>query len=175
MLKVEPLKDVLVIERLKVHLRRRHIKYYLLFAVGINAPLKTEELVRLTVRDVKPPVFRAVNGFQIVLPDYLRAELDAFIQSENLQQGDHLFTSDRTGKPYTRQQLHRTLSEAAQALDIRLNIGMQSLKKTFAYHLYESGMDITDLQHLLGHQSKKMTYHFIDVPQLPSSCITLNL
>ncbi|GGA96917.1 integrase [Macrococcus hajekii] len=175
MLKVDPIKELQAIKQIKAVLKERDIRYYLLFTIGINAPLKADELVQLKVKDITSPVFRTINQYKVLLPDYLLREVHNFIDEECLDLDDYLFCSVRTGKPYTRQQFHRILSAAVDALELDIGIGIQSLKKTFAYQAYKSGMDINDLQHLLGHQSKKMTYHFIDTVPIFNEHINLNL
>ncbi|ULG72873.1 tyrosine-type recombinase/integrase [Macrococcus brunensis] len=173
--KVDPIKDIEVIKQIETHLKERSLTYYFIFKIGINAPLKTEELVQLTVSSVQSPVFLEMNGFKILLSEALVHELNDYIADHQLAPEDCLFCSKRTGKPYTRQHLHRVLAETAEALNLDCHIGAQSLKKTFAYHAYQQGMELTYLQHLLGHQSKKMTLSFIDVPPETVCSIQLNL
>ncbi|TDM13830.1 tyrosine-type recombinase/integrase [Macrococcus bovicus] len=173
--KVDPIKDIKMIKELENYVRYKSLAYYFIFKIGINAPLKAEELVQLTVSAVKSPVFLEINGYQILLSEELMTELDDYIANYQLTSEDCLFCSKRTARPYTRQQLHRVLAEAADTLSLDCHIGVQSLKKTFAYHAYQQGMEIADLQHLLGHQSKKMTFNFIDVPPQAAASIQLNL
>lgn len=43
------------------------------------------------------------------------------------------------------------------------NIGTHTLRKTFAYHAYKSGIDITLIQRLLNHSSTSITLRYIGI------------
>ncbi|PWG67641.1 integrase, partial [Enterobacter mori] len=85
------------------------------------------------------------------LPEALRQELSQFISQAQLKDDELLFQSNRTLKGLSRQQAYRIIHAAADELGM-LHIGLTTLRKTFAYHAYQSGISISIIQKYLGHQ-----------------------
>ncbi|WP_340578960.1 tyrosine-type recombinase/integrase, partial [Staphylococcus aureus] len=55
-------------------------------------------------------------------------------------------------------------------------IGLTTLRKTFAYHAYQSGISISIIQKYLGHQTTYETMKFIGISTKKSNTtIALNL
>lgn len=164
MIKSLPIKSTQDIAALKSFFLKERSRDYLLFALGINVPLKLQDLLELKCEDLVLERSRYkfnIYGYEV----YLNQE-DSLILYEYVQQkssDDYIFESIKTKAPITRQQFHRILTHASSAIGCSHSIGPQALKKTFAYHAYVQGIHILDLMHLLGHQSKAETYHFIDV------------
>jgi len=92
-------------------------------------------------------------------------------------QDECLFPSRKGGTPITRQQAYRILNEAARAVGITDQIGTHTLRKTFGYHAYKQGADITRLQYLLNHSAPSVTLRYIGITQeeLDNVYLTLNL
>ncbi|TDM12753.1 tyrosine-type recombinase/integrase [Macrococcus lamae] len=178
MLSVSPIKDQKVIDSLKSYFLQSNCRDYLFFVISINLPFKLNEIVTLRVKDVvrneQLKTFH-VQNYEISLPDYICNDLLGFIQKQHLSPDDYLFQSIKTKQPLTRQQVYRIIHEAVTALQIDTHIGIQSLKKTFAFHAYMHHMDIYALQNLLGHQSKYDTYKFIEIEPPTTGELRLNL
>ncbi|MEF2245371.1 tyrosine-type recombinase/integrase [Paenibacillus sp. IITD108] len=77
----------------------------------------------------------------------------------------------------SRVQAYRILNDAARQVGIKEAIGVHSTRKTFAYHAYQSGVDITRIQKLLNHSSPSMTLAYIGITkmELDEVYISLNL
>lgn len=79
---------------------------------------------------------------------------------------DYIFASRKGGKPITRVQAYRILSDAAKQAGIYEkigSIGTHSLRKTFGYRLYENGVDITRIMSMLNHSSERETLKYIGI------------
>lgn len=174
---VSPFKKLEEIEKLKQYFKSTNIRDYLLYVISINLPFNLNYILNLKVRELYQNTLLAheINGFTIQLPNYIEKDLLQLIHLLKLEPSDYLFQSQRTKQPLTRQQAYRIIKEGVKQTNIQGSYGMLSLKKTFAYHAYQQGMEITSLQHLLGHQSKYETYKFIEVEPIIRTNINLNL
>ena len=89
---------------------------------------------------------------------------------------DYVFISRKgDNKPITRQQAYRILNNAAESLGlverdangtiILGEIGTHTLRKTFGYHAYKSGITIELLMDLFNHSSKSQTLRYIGITE----------
>lgn len=76
-----------------------------------------------------------------------------------------------------RQQAYRAINGAARAVGICERIGTHTLRKTFAYHAYKQGTDITRIQKLLNHSAPSVTLAYIGITreELDNVYLSLNL
>jgi site-specific recombinase XerD len=74
-------------------------------------------------------------------------------------------------------QTWKTLNKAAEAVGIRERVGTHTLRKTFAYHAYKQGQDITLIQKLLNHSAPSVTLGYIGITQdqMDDVYLTLNI
>ncbi|QLK85416.1 tyrosine-type recombinase/integrase [Staphylococcus sp. 17KM0847] len=167
---VDPIREREDIQKMYMFLRTQSMRDYLLFKLAIHTGVKLNVLLNLTVYDVLDEAYDIVVGWKtcetqgicVVLPERLREELKAYIVAEHLEVEDLLFQSKRTKKGLSRQQAYRIIHAAAVHLGIP-HIGLTTLRKTFAYHTYRSGISITTIQKYLGHQTVQETWKFIGV------------
>ncbi|MDT4048984.1 tyrosine-type recombinase/integrase, partial [Staphylococcus aureus] len=87
-------------------------------------------------------------------------ELLQYIEDRSLSNEDVLFQSLRTNQVLSRQQAYRIIHQASIEAGID-NVGLTTLRKTFAYHAYQKGIPIPVIQKYLGHQSAIETLNFI--------------
>ena len=52
MQKVQPIKKMCDIEKIKLHLKESNKRNYLLFVIGINTGIKSNQILNLKIRDV---------------------------------------------------------------------------------------------------------------------------
>jgi len=149
---------------------------YLLFVLGINSGLRISDLLKIKVKHViddrgklrsfhelresksgKAKKYRFNKNAQKALEDYLKN----FDGSPD----DVLFMSRKGSKAITPQHAWHVLSQAAKTVGIKERIGTHTLRKTFAYHLYSGGTDLSLLQKLLNHSSPSVTLRYIGITQ----------
>lgn len=186
---VQPIRDEKKIEAMKKVLRSNNLRDYCLFTLGINSGLRISDLLKLKVADVidskgkirdrisikeqktgKNKDFPFGNTTKKALTEYLDSR-------ESINHSEALFPSRKGGTPITRQQAYRILNEAARTVGIEDQIGTHTLRKTFGYHAYKQGADITRIQYLLNHSAPSVTLRYIGITQeeLDNVYLTLNL
>lgn len=191
---VVPIKDKAHIEAMYQVLQQHSQRDYLLLSFAIHTGVKLSTLLNLRVADVAHPqnttsdqtlhvlhtqdIIQSWSNPQlpeivVPLPVTLRQALAAFISQGDCTFQSFLFQSSRTKKQLSRQQAYRIIHQAAEEVELA-HIGLQSLRKTFAYHAYQAGTPVTVIQKYLGHQSLAETIKFMDVPDV-SKVIEIHL
>ena len=179
---VEPIKSKRHIESLKKYLRGQNIRDYLLFVLGINSGLRISDLLKLTVEDVKNQERITIreqktNKYKdFPISETCKKAINEYLKSTGITTGT-LFMSRKGNKPITRVQAYRILNEGAKTIGITESIGTHTLRKTFGYHAYMNGTDITRIQKLLNHSAPSVTLSYIGITkeELDNVYISLNL
>jgi site-specific recombinase XerD len=57
------------------------------------------------------------------------------------------------------------LNSAAERVGITESIGCHTLRKTFGYHAYKAGVDLTLLQSIFNHSAQSVTLRYIGIIQ----------
>ena len=159
---VEPIYDKTDIPRFKKALRQQlhgDVKA-LVFEIGLQTALRPQDLLNLTVKDVKNGIVRiraakTNKAIDIRLNDQVLEQIKAYITLKELSDNDKLFNMNRST-------LYRAMARAAEDIGLEENIGAHSIRKTKAYHLYkDSGFDIALVMELLQHDEAGSTLHYI--------------
>lgn len=179
---VEPIKSKKQIDALKKYLRGQNIRDYLLFVLGINSGLRISDLLTLTVEDVQGQERISLRekktgkAKDFPLSDTCKKAILDYLKTTGVKNG-FLFASRKGHKPITRVQAYRILNEAAQYVGIKEAVGTHTLRKTFGFHAYQNGVDITRIQKLLNHSAPSVTLAYIGITkqELDNVYISLNL
>ena len=75
----------------------------------------------------------------------------------------YLFESEQTGMAYPTRTVQRIFQMAKEKGGILKDIGIHSLRHSFATHLLEKGTDIRYIKDLLGHFNIKTTERYLHV------------
>jgi len=180
---------------------------HLLFTLGINSGLRISDLLSLKVSDVldtsghvKPRIVLREKKSARKATDSSKAKAgklkdfplgDSSIEAIRLhlmtmpdcttldatQRRQPLFASKKGGEAITRQHAWTLLNDAAKDVGIMENVGTHTLRKTFGYHAYNSGVPIETIQAMMNHGSAKETLRYIGITQdkLDKVYVTLNL
>jgi integrase len=70
-----------------------------------------------------------------------------------------------TGKPISRVHAYRLIREAANAVGVHLKVGCHSLRKTFGYHSWTSGISPVVLMEIYNHSTYSVTKRYLGVSQ----------
>lgn len=168
MVSVEPIRDKNVYNKIKKDLKEWNYKYFVMFTVGCSLALRINEILSLRVGDVankSEHTFRqSKTGKEItlafnpelraVLKDYCKGRdpLEALIPSR-----------DNEYKPLSRRMAWEVLHSEGEKYGLRL--GTHSMRKTAAYHFYNSTHDIATLKIWLNHTAERDTLTYIGVNQ----------
>ena len=90
---------------------------------------------------------------------------------------DHYLFASRKGenRPISRIQAWQVLNEAAQRAGINKAVGTHSLRKTFGYHAYKQGTDISHLQRIFNHLAPSITLRYIGVTEEEIEQVQINV
>jgi site-specific recombinase XerD len=103
----------------------------------------------LFIREGKGKVDRIVPVSQKVW-EKIDEYLDAFGPREYLFEG-------QAGGRYSSESVYRVFKSALLRAGIKKDVGVHSLRHSYATHLHENGLDIRYIQELLGHKSTRTT------------------
>ncbi|MDH5159832.1 site-specific integrase [Heyndrickxia oleronia] len=164
---VQPIRDKRDINRMKKALGNP--RDLLLFTFGINSALRISDILKLKVGDVRNTdvLTREQKTGKIKRFRMNKAIVDAVksLVPAGATDSDWLFPSRKGDKPITRVQAWRILNDAADRAGVKTEIGTHTLRKTFAYHAYKSGVDLTLLMSVLNHSSQRDTLRYIGIEQ----------
>ena len=76
---------------------------------------------------------------------------------------EYLFESQQTGTGYPTRTVQQIFSNAKEKAGIKKEVGIHSLRHSFATHLLEKGTDIKYIKELLGHFNIKTTERYLHV------------
>jgi integrase len=167
---VEPIRDLKKLNDMKELLLERNERDYLMFVLGINSGLRISDILRLTVEDVQ-------NGYvtirekktqktkQFALSDTCKKAIRQYLKNSGITTGTLFPSRKDSDQPITEKSAWRILKDAAEWCGIQENIGTHSLRKTFGWHAYRSGVDIGYLQSCFNHSSQAVTMRYLGITQ----------
>lgn len=179
---VEPIRCKNQINKIKVYLKNKNLRDYLLFVLGINSGLRISDLLLLTVADVKDKdrillrEKKTGKSKDFPLSDTCKKAIQEYLETVKINDGC-LFRSKKGNWPITRVQAYRIINNAARKIGINDAIGTHTLRKTFGYWAHKKGVDITKIQKLLNHSAPNVTLAYIGITkdELDDIYINLNL
>jgi len=189
---VQPLRDKKDIEKMKSYLKDRNPRDYLMFMIGISSALRISDILKLKVsnvwdgKKVKSHIDirekKTDKGKRFAISPNLEKALRDYIKSNQLSPDDYLVTSkkpDKDGnrKPISRQQAHEILSNAADWIGIKDAVSTHTMRKTWGYWAYKSGVSLALIMEALNHSSIANTKKYLGITQddLDEVYINLNL
>jgi site-specific recombinase XerD len=147
-----------------------NIKHKAILFTAYSAGLRVSEVANLHIQDIdsdRMQIFikqskgkkdRYVNLSPLLL-DILRA----YIKNYKPPPKVYLFESEASRSAYPIRTLQRIFQLAKQKAGINKEVGVHSLRHSFATHLLEKGTDIKYIKELLGHFSIKTTERYLHV------------
>ncbi len=179
---VEPIRSKQQIAAIKSCLKKQSLRNWLLFVLGINSGLRISDLLLLTIDDVKEKdriIIREKKTGKVKdfpLSDSCKKSINEYLTNTDNRSG-WLFKSNKGTQAISRIQAYRIIHQAARRIGIKEAVGTHTLRKTFGYWAYKSGVDITIIQKLLNHSAPSVTLAYIGITkdELDSIYINLNL
>ena len=185
---VQPIRDRKKLNAMKIYLKGKSLRDYLLLMIGISSSLRISDIRLLQVKDIW-------NGKQVMpfikVKEKKTGKTKKFPVGKNLESAikeyistyqpanpnDFIFFSRKGKKPITRTQALRIIKEAGVAVGITDNLGTHSLRKTWGYWAYQSGFDLALLSEAFNHTSERVTRRYIGITQedIDDIYIKLNL
>lgn len=166
---VQPIKDLNVMKDLKKELGKGKFgkRNLFMFELGLNAGMRISDLLALRVKDVRGVTHIKVKEQKTdKLNHFYVAHIEKIINkyTNGMQPDDYLFPSRQQNKHINRGQAYHILKTASiRSGHGDLAIGCHSLRKSWGYHLYKGGTDISELMSLLNHSSQAVTLRYIGI------------
>jgi len=185
MKKVHPIRDKEIIEDMKVYLKEKNERDYVLFVLGINTGLRIGDILKLKVGDVRGDEFTVTEMKTGKIKDVpinrsLRTALKPYIKGKPDE--EFLFLSrkrdrKKKGRPIDRSTAYTIIKDAAIACGFKNNCGTHTMRKTFGYMHYKKNGNIAALQKIFNHDKPLTTYIYIGLEKdyLDKTYMDLNL
>lgn len=182
---VSPIRDKKQIEMMKLYLKEKSIRDYLMFMVGISSALRISDILKLKVSSVwdgkKPTTYISLyekktgKYKKFPISENFQKAIKEYIKEYNPSQEDFLFFSRKGDKPITRQQASLILSTAGDYIGIKEPINTHSMRKTWGYWAYKSGVSLAHIMEALNHSSIANTKKYLGITQEEMDDIYMNL
>lgn len=139
----------------------RNMKHKLLLWMIYSCGLRRSEVtnIRLADLDRERGILHIKEGkgrVDRIVPvsEKVWQKIDEYISSYGPR--EYLFEG-QTGGRYSSESVYRVFKDALLKAGIKKDVGVHSLRHSYATHLHESGLDIRYIQELLGHKSTRTT------------------
>jgi integrase len=158
------------------YLERGQLRNHCLIVLGIHTALRISDLLRLTWDDVYDFERRCVRDrISLVEQKTGKTKLIALNKSavhaltlfarQAIKPGAFLIGNPKTGKAISRIQAYRIIRTAATGVKLTYRVSCHSLRKTFGYHAWKSGVSPTVIMDIYNHSSFSVTKRYLGVSQ----------
>ncbi|MDR1194508.1 MAG: tyrosine-type recombinase/integrase [Peptococcaceae bacterium] len=173
----QPIRDKHQVRELAAYyLKRGEIRNHVLIVMGVHTALRVSDLLRLTwddvydfnrqrVRDSVTLTEKKTGKSQVVaLNGRAQAALTLYVSAA--RRGKILIASRKgSNKAICRVQAYRVIRAAAEALGFAGRVSCHSLRKTFGYHAWKSGVNPAVIMEIYNHSSFAVTRRYLGVTQ----------
>ncbi len=186
----QPIKDLKDLENLKNYYLKTqpNLRNYTMICVGVNTALRIGDILSLQWKDVynfQKQTFHthlthteAKTGKHtcIAINQNMHHALNLYFQSlPSLLPENYIFHSKTPQTPLSRSQAFRIVKQACSDLHLSEHISCHSLRKTFGYHAWVSGVNPAILMVIYNHTSFANTKRYLGIEQDDKDQIFLNL
>lgn len=186
MKEVQPIRCKKKIDAVKKVLKATSLRNYCLFTLGINSGLRVSDLINLKISDVIDDKGKIKDRISLKekktgkskdfpVSDVAKKAISEYLGTKQYELNEYLFASRKGKGSINRQQAYKIINDAAREVGITDNIGTHTLRKTFGYHAYQAGIDISILQKMLNHSAPCVTLAYIGITQDQIDDVYLNL
>ena len=183
----EPIRNKKQVRQLTdYYLNRRQTRNHVLVVLGIYTALRISDLLRLRWDDVydfencrirtsvtiTEKKTRKVKTFALN-KDAVRAL--TLLAKQSARQGAFLIENPQTKKAISRIQAYRIIRTAAESLQLPTRVSCHSLRKTFGYHAWKSGVSPAVIMDIYNHSSLQTTRRYLGVNQDDKNAVYLGL
>ena len=179
----DPIKDYQTVKQwLKIaeeHDRNRQrggVSWYMLLILGFNTSLRIGDICALRVKDVRDQERVRVVAKKTKKLSNIKLQADVQKRINRLLAGRHddeyILQSRQRGsktgeiQPISRQRAFAIIKEVARLAEFHGHAGCHTMRKTFAYDLYQTTGDLSLVQKVLNHSSQMETLRYIGLDQM---------
>ncbi|MCL2085017.1 MAG: tyrosine-type recombinase/integrase [Oscillospiraceae bacterium] len=168
------------------YLKRGQLRNHVLIVLGVHTALRISDLLRLRWEDVYDfENSRVRASFDIVEKKTRKTKTVALNKAavralallavHTARGGRLLIENPKTGKAISRIQAYRLIRAAAEALRLQNRVSCHSLRKTFGYHAWKSGVSPAVIMEIYNHSSLAVTRRYLGVTQDDKNAVYLGL
>jgi integrase len=166
--KVEPIRNMCDINKMKSYLRTSNQRNYLLFVIGINTGIKSNKMLSLKLKDVVDSEYTIkeymeIDGDEYFINETINLAIKEYIDEKDLGLDSYLFESQKTKVPINRSHLYKILKKTVVECGINIHIGNETLRKTYGYHYYFKTGDVKHLKDIYKQASKKALFDYLGI------------
>jgi len=113
---------------------------------------------------------------KIIINESMNKAITEYILKENPKLSDYLFKSRKgDNKPITRQQAYNILKDAGDYCGLQEPISPHTLRKTWGYWAWKSGVSLVLIMEALNHSSTSITKRYLGILQEDLDNVYFNL
>ena len=139
----------------------RNVKHKLLLWIIYSCGLRRSEVINIKLTDIDRTrsllhIREGKGGVDRIVPvsEKVWPKLEEYL--EGYKPGRYLFEG-QGGVRYSAESVYNVFKNALKKAGINKEVGVHSLRHSYATHLHENGLDIRYIQELLGHKSSRTT------------------
>ena len=168
------------------YLQKGQLRNQVLIVLGVHTALRISDLLRLTWDDVYDFENKRVRvSIEIIEKKTRKTKIIALnkkaikaltlFASKSAQKGCFLIENVQTKKAISRIQAYRLIRSAAEALQFVSRVSCHSLRKTFGYHAWKSGVSPAVIMEIFNHSNLAVTRRYLGVTQDDKDAVYLSL
>ena len=168
------------------YMRKGQFRNRTLIILGVHTALRISDLLLLTWDDVYDFDQERVRGninlvekkthkTKTVALNKTAVKALALLALKAARKGRFLIENPKTGKAISRIQAYRIIRAAAEALRFQGRVSCHSLRKTFGYHAWKSGVSPAIIMEIFNHSSLAVTRVYLGVTQDDKNEVYLSL
>jgi len=182
----EPIRNKKQLKQLtEYYLRKGNLRNYVLIVLGVHTALRISDLLCLTWNDVYDFDTGAYRS-HIVLSERKTGKRKAVALNKQViaaleiyfphRRGLFIFANNRkNASAISRVQAYRIIKSAVEILGVVGRISCHSLRKTFGYHAWKSGVSAVLLMDIFNHSSFDITRRYLGISQDDRDSVYLSL
>jgi len=173
----QPIRNKQQVRELSMYyLTHGQLRNHVLIVVGLHTALRISDLLRLKWDDVydfeRNRVRTSITVVEkkthkqktIALNNKIVSALTLYAANA-AERGRFLIENPNTKKAISRIQAYRLIRAAAEALAFQIRVSCHSLRKTFGYHAWKSGVSPAVIMEIYEHSSLAVTRRYLGVTQ----------
>jgi len=158
------------------YLKKGQLRNQVLIVLGLHTALRISDLLRITWDDVYDFENKRIRTRIDIVEKKTRkaksislnrAAITALTMfaNQSAQKGHLLIENAHTRKAISRIQAYRLIRAASEALKFQSRVSCHSLRKTFGYHAWKSGVSPAIIMEIYNHSSLSVTRRYLGVTQ----------
>jgi len=183
----EPIRDKEQLNQMAEYwLKLKNFRNYVMIVAGTCTALRISDLLGLKWNDVYDEKNNTFRPHFTITEKKTGKEKTIALNPEAIsalrlylphRRGEYIFSSNRKDKPKAigRVQAWRIINEAAEAIKAVGKIACHSLRKTFGYFAWKSGVMPAMLMDIFNHSSFKITRRYLGITQDDRDSVYLNM